>query len=168
MRNKTVIAINDSMLADTPVNLRQLFGHRYQVGYDPAYYAEHGRKCRSDDPQLQIMLCHHGHIFVWGPQRLAASTDSRGAIANKLATLGCCQVEQAGEDGVTVSFDLSDFRVVAAFIKPRGCRRLDPDRRKAFINAGRPHRYGGGSGQNTILAHAPATCRSEMASDSVQ
>ncbi len=149
--------MNNSMTALQAVNLLEQFGHRYQIGYEESYYAEYGPNSRVDDPELQVLYCHHGHVFLWGGQRLAASTDTRGAIANRLAALDCCKVEQDGDDGVTVSFDVGDFRTVAGLIKPRGRRSLDPARRKAFIEAGRTHRYCVASGQMEISSNDTPT-----------
>ena len=132
------------------INLRELFGRRYQIGYDPSYAHEQSdwRKC--EEPWLQVVLCHHGEIYPWGDDRLAATTSTRGAIANKLAALECCTVSQDGSDGVTVTFHVGDFSAVAKLIRPRGRRRLSPERREAFVKAGRSHRYRKTVGQTQI------------------
>lgn len=140
----------NSVKPPAPINLRDRFGHRYQIGFDPAYYAERPGNRQKDDPWLQVVVCRFGEVFPWGGPYLAAATISRGAIANRLAALPCCKVVQDGSDGVTVVFDVADFAAVAKLIKPRGIRRLDPERKRAFIEAGRATRYGRTPGHTEI------------------
>ena len=47
-------------------------------------------------------------------------------MANLLASLECVCVEQDGDDGKNVSFDVADFDLVASVLKPRKRRKLSP------------------------------------------
>ena len=144
-----VDSMNDSDPVN-PINLRERFECRYKINHDPAYYSEYGRRARVDDPWLQIIPCHHGEIFPWGGDLLAASTSRRGAIANRLSELDCCEVKQDGSDGVTVTFHIDDFRKVADLIRPRGSRQLSPSRRRAFVKAGQSSRLSKQPGHNSV------------------
>lgn len=135
---------NDSVHAPkvNPVDLKVRFGGQYRIDLDPAYYAEYGEKARTLDPWYYVVLCRYGHIFPYGGDQLAASTNRRGSIAKRLADLECCRVVQDGSDGITVVFSLDDFSPVAELIQPRLRRRLSAARRAALLAAGREHQFG--------------------------
>ncbi len=82
------------------VNLKERYGHRFKVAYDESYYAERGDHGRAEDARLMVLLCDHGHMYPFGGDLLAASTDKRGAVAGRLAGLDCTTVVQDGDDGV--------------------------------------------------------------------
>ena len=107
------------------IDLKTTFGRRYRIGTDPAAGP---RNC---DPWLWTVRCRHGHMFPWGGSRLAAWTKRRGPIANRLKSLPCVEVVQDGADGVTVTFDVTQFDQVAAVMQPRRRRKLNPDQRAA-------------------------------------
>ena len=115
------------------INLKKLAGRRYRLGYDESYYAERGRGARADDPWLLTMPCRLGHIFPWGSETLAASTNSRGRTAGNLTKLGSTTVVQDGDDGVTVTFPVERFAEVARLMKPRRRRRMSPESRRAAV-----------------------------------
>ncbi len=151
-----------------PINLKQRFGRRYKIEYDPAYYAEYGKRARIEDPWLQIIPCHHGEIFPFGGDLLAASTSCKGSIATRLSKLNCCELQQDGSDGVTVIFHVDDFRKIADLIRPRRRRQLTEAQRKAFLKAGRSRRFSKQPGQNPISdgkddssTHRPRPAESE-------
>jgi hypothetical protein len=123
-------------------NLRQRYGQRCKISYDPAYFADYGPDARTEEPLLQVMTCSNGEIFPWGSDRLGASTYRRGAIASQLRELDCVQIEQDGDDGISVSFDVGDFDRVAQIMKPRRLRRLSGRQRQALIDRGRAHQFG--------------------------
>jgi len=125
-----------------PIDVRALFGQLYRLDRDLCHALEYGEKSAVHDPWLIILLCRHGHIFPWGGDRLAASSNTAGKIANALTRLPCGRVEQSGADGVTVSFALADFPAVAAIMRPRRRRTLSGRHRKTLIDAGRRYRYG--------------------------
>jgi len=63
------------MPTPTCVNLRERYGRRYRVTYEPSYHPEHGPNARIHDPWLMIVPCRFGHIFPHGGSTLAASVD---------------------------------------------------------------------------------------------
>ena len=126
------------------VDLASQFGHKYRIGHDPAYFAEHGEQGRKHDPWLLTIPCRYGEIFPQGKttrhgaNTLAASTNCRGRIARALMKLSCCSVHQDASDGVTVLFDAANISQVAKLLKPRGLRRLSPEHKAKLLAASRP------------------------------
>jgi hypothetical protein len=119
------------------IDLNQ-FGDKYKLSLDPA------AKPRNKDPWLITMLCRHGEIYPFGGNLLAASTNTRGPVANQLAKLG--RIHQDGDDGITVVFDVADFDAVAKVMKPKRRRKLSPWERSNLALASRPSRISTGAG----------------------
>jgi len=115
------------------VNLKERFGRRYRVVYEESYHAERGQHAHTDDPWLQIIPCRLGHIFPWGGSTLAASTNTRGPTARKLAALDFTTVAQDGDDGLTVIFPVEHFAKVAKILRPHCRRRLTAAQKAAAI-----------------------------------
>jgi hypothetical protein len=119
------------------IDLKKQFGADFKVEYEESYRAERGDSARVRDPWLLIIPCQHGHIFPFGGNRLAASTNRRGAIAKRLASLPNADVFQDGDDGISVTFGLADFDSVSSIIRPRRRRKLSPEQRAKLIEQGR-------------------------------
>jgi len=119
------------MPTPTCINLRERFGRRYRVEYEPSYYAERGAGARADDPWPMVIPCENGHICPWGGSTLTACTKAAGSVANRLKALPFTTVAQDGSDGANVLFDVNHFDVVATIMKPRRRRRLSPEARRA-------------------------------------
>jgi len=140
------VSTRQSSRADAPVksavvNLRQLFGRQHKVEYDPAFAAEYGANARVDDPWLQIIPGRHGHIYPHGDNLLAATTNSRGPIANRLCAMPSAQVWQDGDDGVTILFAVEQFKIVAKLLRLRGRRTLTDAAREKLVAAGAASRF---------------------------
>jgi hypothetical protein len=120
----------------TCIDLQKLFGREYRIVRDPAYFADYGTNAHRHDPWYCCVSCKHGHIFPYGGLNLGASTDRRGAIANRLRRIPGVRVVQDGSDGVTVVFPIELFDAVAVHMKPRKRRRLTPEQRKKFVTSG--------------------------------
>jgi hypothetical protein len=118
------------------VNLRERFGRQYRVTYEESYYAERGDGARADDPALQIIRCERGHIYPWDASMLAASTDTRGSTARKLAALDFTTVHQDGDDGMTILFPVERFPEVAALMHPRRRRQVSEAERARLAAMG--------------------------------
>ena len=118
-------------MMETCINLKERFGDVCKVEYEESYHADRGANARTEDPWLQVLLCKHGHIYPHGPDVLAASTNTRGGIARKLAALDCTTVVQDGSDGINATFHVRDFERVAELMKPRRWRRLTVEQRRA-------------------------------------
>lgn len=91
---------------------------------------------------LTIMPCLHGHIYPHGGTTLAVSTDKSGSVAGKLRRLPCTTPHQVSDaDGCTFLFDVSDFRKVAQFIKPRRRRQMTPEQKQEAADRIRKYRF---------------------------
>jgi hypothetical protein len=121
------------------IDLARRFGRRFRVEYELAYFAQHGRRARVDDPWLKIIPCRAGHICPWGGSKLAAVTDRAGPLARRLAALPNVTLRQDGADGATVLFDVADFSQVAKVMRPKR-RRKPPTQAqlKALAEGRRP------------------------------
>jgi len=140
------------------IDLAAAFGDRFRVERDPAYSAEHGIRGQSVDPWLLTIPCRFGHVFPWGGDRLALSTNGRGPTARALACLPFVRVEQEAGDGYTISFPVDRFEEVAQLAKPKRKRAaLSDERREALIAAGAESRFRSEHGANrSKLARIPA------------
>ena len=127
----------------TCIDLKDLFGDRYQVVYEESYEAERGRSARGHEPWLLMIPCKFGHIYPQGGELLAASTDHRGPVANRLVNLPCVRVLQDGDDGVNVVFHVDDLVEVAKVMSARRRRKLSPEKRNEQTERLRKYRFGG-------------------------
>ena len=124
------------------IDLKELVGHQWKVGYEESYEAERGQRGRADDPWLRIVPCDFGRLFPWGGQLLAASSDKRGVAARKLLAMDCCTLRQDGDDGVTVTFHVDHLDEVAAVMRPKRRRApMSPEHRAKLLKAGEAHRF---------------------------
>ncbi len=120
------------------VDLRIEFGNSYRVENELG-----GRRVL--DPWLAIIPCRNGHIFPYGGSLLGASTNHRGPIANKLASLDYVEVFQDGDDGINFVFDVANFQQVAQLLRPRTNRRLSEEHRRKLVAGGARSRFKSGS-----------------------
>jgi len=121
--------------SSAPTNLRELFGRRYRIEYDPAHA---GRK---DDPWLQVIPCRRGHIYPHGGDLLGLATNGRGSTATVIAKLPGVTVLQDGNDGINAVFPLRLFPQVAKLIKPRRRRQLTVEQRQLAALRLAQHRF---------------------------
>lgn len=134
--------------AVNPINLRERFGRRFQIGHDPAFEAEDRRLAKADEPWLQIIPGRLGHVYPFGGDTLAATTNSCGPVANKLKASPFCEVWQDGSDGVTVLFRVDHFPRVAKILHLRTRRQLSDGQRRG-LEYGRKHRFKNKHGDET-------------------
>ncbi len=113
------------------MDLKKRFGGRYRVVYEESYHSDRGENARTEDPWLMVIPCQRGHIYPHGQDVLAASTNTRGGIARKLAALDCTTVVQEGSDGINATFHVRDFERVAELMIPKRRRRLTVEQRRA-------------------------------------
>ena len=112
----------------TCINLQQHFGDRFKITWDEAYYAEHGKHGRTQDPWLMVLPCVNGEIYPFGGKRLAAYCLRR--TRQKLAALSCCEIVQWGDNEATLTFDIGDFDEVAKVMLPRKRRRFTEEQKR--------------------------------------
>ena len=103
------------------INLRDRFGDRYQLTYDPAYFGH------VDPWYMQIPCRDGGTIFPHGGDLLAYEFTSKSSRRlNRLIALGC-KVHQDGSEERCVLFHVDLFPKVAEIAKPRRKRRGTPE-----------------------------------------
>ena len=108
-----------------PVNLRERFGDRYRISYDPA------REGRDPDPWLQTIPCRGGiTIYPFGGTTLAVEVDYHCHVSKALRDMGL-RVHQEGDREHTFLFDVADFDRVAAVVKPHRRRQWTEAARQA-------------------------------------
>ncbi len=99
--------------AKTPrcVNLRQRFGDRYKITFDPALEVR-------GDPWMMQIPCRFGTIYPHGGDILAVECDYHPGIAARITALGLYE-RQSGHSERTFLFHVDDFAKVAEVVKPR-------------------------------------------------
>ena len=141
------------------INMRECFGDRFKIGYDPAYYVERPEFRAEEDLWLQLILCQHGEIGPWGSDFLLACTRNRGTVATRLAALDCVDVIQDADDGLSLKFHIRDFEAIAEIMRPRRRhrgRRLNSEEKAKLVEAGRKYRFHTGR-------HGPHSTRQSVA-----
>ena len=111
------------------IDLLERFGEKFKIVKDESYHAEYGPNAWTHDPWYLQIRCRLGHIFPHGGSTLAVSLDGHPKIAKRLAALDCCQVYQHAEDGMTLLFDVADFKTVAKIVKPHRRAQLSEARK---------------------------------------
>ena len=124
-------------MSPTCIDLRERFGRRYRVAFEESYYAEHGAPAHVDDPWLQVIPGRRGHVYPWGGERLAASTNTSGRTAARLKALPGVEVCQDGSDGATVLFTVELLDQVADLLVLRRRRRVTDQERSRLAELGR-------------------------------
>ena len=125
------------------INLKERFGDRWRIEYEPSYYADRGQRTRTADPWLMIIPCQHGHICPWGGDLLAACTNNLGPIATRLARLPSTRLVQDADDGVNATFQVDRIDEVAQIMRPRRRRprQTEAQHRAAVENLARGKAY---------------------------
>jgi len=130
----------------TCIDLKATYGTRFKVAYEESYHAQHGRRDARDALWLQIIPGRLGHVFPHGGNLLAASTNSNGPTARRLAALPGVVLWQNGSDGVTVLFPPEQLEAVAALIHLKRRRVLSEAARQQLAAAGATTRFRHGVG----------------------
>ena len=113
------------------LNLRQLFGGRYVVRFDPAYDPRH-RPADCLDPWAMLLRSRFATIYPHGRQLLAVEVEGCPSIRKRLDSLDCCRRYVVGERFATWLFRLRDFEQVAQVARPARKRGwTEADRRKS-------------------------------------
>jgi hypothetical protein len=123
------------------INLREQWGHRFKISFEEAYYGQYGPNARVDDPHYQIIPGKLGHVYAWGAEWLAASTNTSGSVAARLKVLPGTRLWQDGSDGVTVLFKVEHFELVANLLKLRRRRQTSEQERRRLAELGRKYRF---------------------------
>lgn len=110
------------------INLKERFGHRYRIAYDPAYDPKHRKHV---DAHYMIIPCRVGEIWPHGGSTLAVEIEGKRSITVKRLIAAGCTLYRDGDDGATLLFHVDDFPAVAAIVKPRRRRQVSEATRQA-------------------------------------
>jgi hypothetical protein len=122
-------------MSDECVNLRELFGDRFKITYDPAYDPFKVPRDKLDPWMMQIPLYPRGCVYPHGRDRLAAEVDYRAPTAKALAAIPGVTLVQDGDQEKTYTFPVGLTEQVFAILKPRKKRRpqLTPEQRARLV-----------------------------------
>lgn len=115
------------------INLKKRFGKQYRVRHEESLQAENSEFRTEEEPWLQIILCQRGHIYPYGEELLAVSTDHRGKTSNKIMSLPYVKVLQEGDDGINATFPAKHFDEIAKIMGARRKRQMSPEQRAASM-----------------------------------
>lgn len=126
----------------TCVNLKERFGSKWRIGYDPVY-----RPGEKPDPWMMLIVCRYGEIGPHGDNQLRWDCDGYGKVRAKMKRLACTEVWSEvyteGDDDICVLFDVANIDQVARVVKPRSRRVLTDEERQRLAEMGfQGHRKG--------------------------
>src|SRR6266851_8129387 len=119
------------------VNLRETFGKRLRIGWDPAYDPRHVEKEKQEPWMMQIPCMGGITIYPHGGTKLAVECDYHPQITRQLGFIPGVELIQDGDHEKTFVFDVSLIDQVAAIVKPRQRRHLTEDRRARLAATGK-------------------------------
>ena len=117
-----------------PINLKDLYGKRYKIGFDPSVQYEEGGK---RDPWYYLILCRSGNIYPYSDELLGFHCTSR-IIRNRLHKEHPeIRVQNWSDDGEAIFlFPVELFDIVAEYAKPRKKRQVSESERKRLAEIG--------------------------------
>jgi hypothetical protein len=119
------------------VNLREMFGQRFKIGWDPAYDP---KGIHEKDPWMMTLPCQKGVIYPQGGEMLAVEIDNRPITAKQVAAIPGIVCHQDGDHEKTFLFHVDLFDQVAEMVKPRKRRRLSDGQMAKCIDRLAKHR----------------------------
>lgn len=117
------------------LNLKELFGDRYRIAFDPAYNPRHKHVL---DPWMMVIPCRYGEIFPYGGELLVVEVEGHPGLARQLDAIPETCVFQQGDGFVAFRFPLPVFEQVAEIVKPRRRRQVTPALREHLAAIARP------------------------------
>lgn len=116
------------------IDLRHEYGDEYRVSHEESYDHERTEFRSAEEPWLQVIRCHRGHICPWGVDHLAYCGDRRGrAILRRVRELPYVSVVQDGSDGANVLFPADRFSEVALIVRAKRRYYMTPEQRTAAV-----------------------------------
>jgi hypothetical protein len=125
------------------LNLRERFGRRYRIAFDPCYDPKGVPRAKLD-PWYMTLPCRLGIIYPVGADRLAVEVDYHPYIAKRLAALPGVVLTQDGDHEKTFTFPAEMFDQVAASVRPRRKKQLSAAQKAVLRQAGAGTRFGCG------------------------
>jgi len=105
------------------INLRDRFGDRFRIGFDPAYDPARRPKDKLD-PWMMLLEFPRGSIYPHGGELLAVEVEGRRFLRKRLLQLRCLGLKQDGDDFQGWTFHVADLDAVAEIVRPRRRRTL--------------------------------------------
>ena len=121
------------------VNLRERFGRRYRITFDPVYDAK-GRHRDKLDPWMMQIPCRRGTIFPYGEDTLAVELNRHPGVAKQLVRLGLLIV-QDGDHEKTFVFSVDRFDAIAEIVMPRQRRQISEAERQRLTAMSERHGF---------------------------
>src|SRR5262245_10068487 len=103
----------------TPVDLRQLFGHKYVITIE--HKSAEGPRDR--DPWLALIETRTGQVYPYSATHLGVQVDGHPRVASALARRGY-RLIQDGDTEKTFLVPAEDLERIARLIKPHRRRRF--------------------------------------------
>jgi hypothetical protein len=123
-------------MAKRPVDLNQLYGHKYAVTYD----RESATGPRDRDPWLAQIKTRRGLVYPYSDTHLGVQVDGHPKVARRVAELGY-RLIQDGDTEKTFLVPAEDLERIAPLIRPYRRRRYkDAAARAARLATGRRKR----------------------------
>jgi hypothetical protein len=125
----------------TCIDLRQRFGDRYRITWDPAYDSK-GIHRDNLDPWYAQIPCRGGiTIYPVGGNDLAVECDYHRYLARRLAAIPGVVCTQDGDEEKTFRFPVDLFDQVAAIVEPKRRRVLTEDQKTRLAEASHATRF---------------------------
>lgn len=137
------------------INLKERFGDRYRIAFDPAYNPR-GRPKKLLDPWMMIIPCRYGEIYPDGGDFLRVDIDGHNRIAARVAELQYCELVQDGDIEQTIRFPVTKFEQVAEIVRPYRRRQISDKERTRLWELGLPHRFTKQQRQSSAVPEATA------------
>lgn len=125
--------------------------NRYRYRLEESYKPENNLHVRGDERWFIEVLCSRGLIYPAGGSDLLAFTQSRNTWRALLELGPDVRPHQVGDKEKVCRFPFTLLNEVAAIMRPRRRRRLDPDRARSISGLLKTHAQGGKLDQKTTI-----------------
>ena len=125
-------------MVENCVDIRQLpMAKRWRWQYDGSFAWEKNPEVRGDGRWYVEVICKYGLIYPYGDGDLLALSTAKGMSKRLLDLDPAVRIHQNGSGEGVVRFPAGLLAAVAALLKPRYKRLLDPERAR-IISEGNP------------------------------
>lgn len=128
------------MASNDCINLRERFGDRFRITFDPAYSARHVPRDKLD-PWMMLIEFKGGNIYPHGGDLLSIEIEGRRFLRKRLAEVDGLVLNQDGDDFQSFTFPVDRFDAVAEIVQPRRRRALTDAQRAVLRERGAAFRF---------------------------
>ena len=133
------------------INLRELWGHKYRIGYDIAVQSYPELKT---DPDYQILLCRYGEIYVYSSKLLAVWVRGGKRIKKMREEIPGLIVHNNGEGEAVFLFKPELLDKVGGYIGIRKRRQLSAESKGRLIRIGQATQFHPQTRRKTAVPNA--------------